>query len=194
MIDKRVFDDPASLTEIKDSIRNVIAWPWYQDALKNTNDAGYHFEFLFAVKDFEGRTDILHLHHTDLAPIQENFYCIGSGRTLAMYLSTWLHRPSLPIELWAPLALHVFRDTKKYSDGCGGDTNIYPLFNGFEDTDNRPSVTAYDSEFLWGLYDRLRPLVYGCFNKKVPDHIFESHLHHFTDHIKAIRTHLRDTP
>jgi 20S proteasome alpha/beta subunit len=181
----RVFENMWSLDDVKRSIRVAISERWYQASVKQTNKIGYNMELLFAVKDADGRTDILHLFNTELSPVQK-YWCIGSGAPIAKYLTSWLYAASLPVEMCAMLALQIFREAKEHGDGCGGDTNLLTLLNGF-DGSGPPPASIPETTFMPDLYAILRPVIYGCINKKVPDQIFDSHLDRLVDHMRAVR-------
>jgi hypothetical protein len=185
----KTFDNLLSCDDAKQAIRKTILDPWYQDAVKQTNTSGYNLEFLFALKDFDGRTDILHLSNTDLYPIA-NYWSIGTGAVIAKYLSAWLYSASLPCEIFSVLALHIFQEAKDHGDGCGGDTKFLQLLDGFDDP-NTPRVRIPDAGFLWGLYDQIKPLIYACVNKNVSEDIFNLQIHRFGSHMRAIHDKLK---
>ncbi|MGD1073094.1 MAG: hypothetical protein ABSB15_23495 [Bryobacteraceae bacterium] len=186
----KTFDDLMSIDDVKDAIRQVARWEWYRELVNETNDSSQRADFLFAVKDWGGNTAILHLCNYDLYPVPK-FKCIGSGGSIATCLSTHLHKVNAPVEVFAPLALHIFKETKDYAEGCGGDTNMHLLINGFGEAS---PVTVADGPFLWGLYDLITPLVYGCINRGMPDEVFDVMLEKLGAGIKAARKSIMVNP
>jgi hypothetical protein len=177
LISRRIFDDLESTDDIKREVRNALQWEWYKDVVKQENEAGARLDILFAVKDWEGNTSLLHACGSDLSPVPE-YYCIGAGAPIASYLSSWLYGLA-PIEMMARLALWIFRETKQHTDGCGGDTKIRWLYGGFDDLDTQ--AISIDEDELPDFYSDLKPLIYGCLNRQVPDQMFASHLARFTE-------------
>lgn len=184
---KNVFADLFSIVDVADAIRRAVQWQWYKEAVEQTNQAGYNMECLFSVKDHDGRTGIFHLFNSDLYPVPQ-YCCIGTGAAVAKYLLSWIYSPTLPIDLFARIALHIFKAAKDHGDGCGGDTNLFPLFQGFDKEDELPHYTVEETDFLGGMFRALKPLIVGCVNKTMPDNIFDAHITDFSRRMHLLRT------
>jgi 20S proteasome alpha/beta subunit len=186
LLTENTFTDSDTGEDVKHALRKAIDSAWYRESVRMTNESGYNLDFIFAIKDLEGGTSLLHLCNADLYPIHQ-YCCVGNGAPIAKYLAAWLYSQSLPVEMFAILAMHIFREAKEYSDGCGGETRLQPLFNGFDDVD-RPHIDTQDTAFLWGLYAHLKPLIYACINTKAPDPIFDNHVYRFEHYVRSLHS------
>jgi hypothetical protein len=61
------------------------------------------------------------------------------------------------------------------------------LFNAGQGLTQPAFMLTNDSELLWGLHDRLRPILHGCFDDSVSDEKFEESLSRFRQRLSDLR-------
>jgi 20S proteasome alpha/beta subunit len=182
--EERVFWEVLKVDEAKRAIRETVKWPWYQQAIVKSHESGVNLEFLFALKDTEGRTALLHLFNAELYPVTASC-SIGTGSPIAKYLSAWLYDPMMPVEIVSRIALQIFKAAKDHGDGCGGETNLATLFQGLGGS--AVPTLGMDEDFLDGIFLALRPLIIGCLNQHVSEDMFQEHIRHFAARMEVLR-------
>jgi 20S proteasome alpha/beta subunit len=149
-----------------------VALDWLRDTpryLKSIDpeESGFVSDLLFAVSSADKRTELFHMSELNLIPV-DSFKCIGSGESLARFYVHWLHSTSLPIKVFLPMAMQIFRAAKLHHAGADDTTQIVRLYNT-EPTEPRKITFHSDENFLWGLHGLLGKVLYGCFDPKVSD-------------------------
>jgi len=64
---------------------------------------------------------------TTVAPIYGSSQCIGCGSSVGDYFADWLFGGGLSAQWARSVAASLIRQSKRYSDGCGGDTHILTI-------------------------------------------------------------------
>jgi 20S proteasome alpha/beta subunit len=146
-----------SLATMASAVRLYVGSKYYRQKLKEVNAQSYNLELLFAFRDTSNRTGLFYVHNADVSEVDE-YIAIGTGSPVARYLTKWLCNNSvMPIRLFTPMLIRILRECKGHSYG------------------------------VWGIYERLAPIIRGCVDTGTPDAVFDTWLSTFETHVRGIR-------
>ena len=132
-------------------------------------DGSPSFQAIIALQARDFKTDLYCMEGTRLYPIQD-YRCIGAGYDIGMFFAKWLYRPIFPLSLMNQVVIQVLRASKGHSSGVGGPSDIACLSNV---PIMAPRFVIHnDAELFWGIFDLLRPVLYGCVDRTIPDDDF----------------------
>ena len=191
LLDAQTFDETSTITEAKEALRKASQGRWYRDAVKRTIRENWNLECLFVVKDLGAKTAAFHLFNHDLYNIPDSC-CIGTGASIARYLTSWLYNPRMPVEVFTLLAFQIFNQAKQFGDGCGGQTHIRQIFDGPVELKDVIAYEVDDSVFLWDIQAVLGRIIPSFINPSVPDGVFDLHLEGLVTHLRTVRAQTKE--
>jgi hypothetical protein len=174
-----------SICGLKESLLKFIEGKRYR-RLNARMTATRWFTGIVALRSIVGETDILYLSGENLYPVPE-YKCIGAGSETALFVSKWLYRRDLSVNVFLPMAIQIFRAAKGHNVGCDDATRIVRLYNAGTGLDDPQRSVWGDTEYLWGVHDLLGSAIQGCFDLRVATEEFKAILRALDEKLIAIR-------
>jgi hypothetical protein len=166
------------LVSIKREIEKIVlqacqdAWPLYES--NNRPD----LQLLIAIKAVDG-LGLLEVNGPLVRNVSE-FGSIGFGTDLAIYKSKHLFMPRMPIELAAPIMVHLVKTVKDNARYCGGKTSVWVLLqDGTIDVKTEEYIeraeVAYEAlDMGISLISFALPILRGADGKLIMDHLVQT--------------------
>src|ERR1700678_181282 len=119
--------------------------------------------------------------------------CVGRGIVLAKSLTAQLFKKDMPLRLGGIVALYVLRQTKRWVDGCGGNSDVLLLSNQDRSvvrisTEEVQTVEKHFDEFN----EYIRPLLLATSDRETTDVTFKELMRQFGIEMLGLRSRFFD--
>jgi len=114
--------------------------------------------------------------------------CIGKGIVLAKCLTAQLFDPGMTLVHGGIVALYILNQTKRWVDGCGGNSDILLLSHRNRIITRIPTqdIKTLESHFD-NFNEHLRPILVGCADGKMSQSAFEQAMKQFEFNMDSLR-------
>ena len=114
--------------------------------------------------------------------------CVGRGVVLAKSLISQLFRKDMPLRLGSIVALYVLNQTKRWVDGCGGNSDVLLLANQARSIVRIPAEDVQTMEKHFDEFnDYVRPLLLATADRETADATFKELMRQFGIEMLGLR-------